>query len=281
MFTINYKEKRCRLSILKEKKNEYFDLNIFFDESGKRANRPNLMGGLSIPSPLYNSDKFQTWCQKLRDNEVKFHWVGFTGDFRIKTNIADVMQLLSSHGSMLKFNVINYDYSILSTSTSSRKDISQVVYSKFPERLIYGLLRGYAKNLSIDANIFIEEATEYRDIKLHETIKEQLNVQSIYRGEQFKIIGSCLLPKGQEIGLELTDLLLGFVRTIILNENDTKSKSVAAKNTLIIELLKNPDFFSFLSNIRLFEWTRTRELNETDFNNYLQIYLSTHHSKYV
>ncbi|RNB60810.1 hypothetical protein EDM57_02740 [Brevibacillus gelatini] len=36
-------------------------LRIFFDESGKRNSKPNLMGGFSIPSDLYESDKFQTW----------------------------------------------------------------------------------------------------------------------------------------------------------------------------------------------------------------------------
>lgn len=84
------------------------ELKIFFDESGKRSNKPNLMGGLSIPSNLYVSDKLQSWCQKLRDNEIKFHWVGFTGDSRIRTNIYELMQLIAQHRKMIKFNVINY-----------------------------------------------------------------------------------------------------------------------------------------------------------------------------
>jgi len=160
-------------------------LRIFFDESGKRNNKPNLMGGFSIPSDLYESDKFNTWSQKLRDGEIKFHWVGFTGDSRIRESIREIMMLVALHRKMLKFNVINYDYTFLNNGVSSQTIISQIVYSKFPERLIYGLLRGYGKNISIDANICIEESTEYRDIRLNDTIKEQLNVQSIYRGEQF------------------------------------------------------------------------------------------------
>lgn len=58
-------------------------LRIFFDESGKRKDKPNLMGGLSIPESLYASDKFIVWNQKLRDHEVKFHWVGYTGDLNL------------------------------------------------------------------------------------------------------------------------------------------------------------------------------------------------------
>lgn len=257
-----------------------FDLRIFFDESGKRDNRPNLMGGLSIPTSLYESDKFQTWTQKLRDHEIKLHWVGFTGDSRIRENIIDIMKIISNHRKMLKFNIINYDYSILATGTSSRAIVSKTVYSKFPERLIYGLLRGYGKNIAINAYINIEEATEYKDIQLHETIKEQLNVQSTYRGEQFRVVESCLITKGREIGLELTDLLLGFVRTIILNEPDSKSKSVQAKNNLIMDLLKNNEFCSFMETFRLYEWTRARELTEINMSDYLQIFLAFHHNKY-
>jgi|GEM_PF-4150396 len=97
----------------------------------------------------------------------------------------------------------------------------------------------------------------------------------------FRVNTSRLVPKGQEIGLELTDLLLGFVRTIILNEPDEKSKTACAKNSLIIELLKEHEFYSFMEGFRLFEWTRTRELNETSFSDYLQIYLASHHTKFI
>src|SRR5690606_15561937 len=128
-------------------------LNLFFDESGKRTNKPNLMGGLSIPTDLYCSSKFQVWCQRLRDREVKFHWVGFTGDYRVTTNIKSLMNLVASHRKMLKFNIINYDYSVLRDGMYSNAIVSQIVYSKFPERLIYGLLRRYGKNIEIDADI--------------------------------------------------------------------------------------------------------------------------------
>lgn len=257
------------------------DLNIFFDESGKRSNKPNLMGGLLIPDVLYRSAKFQIWSQQLRDGDIKFHWVGYTGDSRINNNVTDIMTLVAQHHNMIKFNVINYDYSILSAVTNSARVLSQIVYSKFPERLIYGLLRKYGKNMYVDASIYIESATEYRDIELDASIKDQLNVQSAYRGEQFRVIQSELTPKGQEIGLELTDLLLGFVRTIILNNCDQKSKTTRAKNSLVVELLKNSAFYSFMNSIRLYEWTNTRQLDETTFSNYLQVFLSTQHDKYI
>lgn len=257
----------------------HVEMRIFFDESGKRNNKPNLMGGLSVPSELYESEKFQKWCNLLRDREVSFHWVGFTGDSIVRANILNLMSLVAKHRRLLKFNIINYDYSILVNGTSSKSIVSQTVYSKFPERLVYGLLRRYGKNITIDARICIEEATEYKDIALHQIMKDQLNVQSLYRGEQFRVTESGLVPKGREIGLEITDLLLGIVRTIILNEPDSKSKTVQAKNALVLELILDEDFSQFLEGFRLFEWTRTRELGETNFADYIQIYLAGRHKR--
>ena len=255
-------------------------LRLFFDESGKRGDKPNLMGGLSIPESLYSSVKFDSWNQKLRDKEIRLHWVGYTGDANVKKSILQLMELVSKYHKLLKFNIISYDYHMLTESRRPDSVISHMVYSKFPERLIYGLLRGYGREIHIDAHIFIEHSTEYQDMRLNETIKEQLNVQSIYRGEQFNVSSSRLVPKGQEIGIELTDLLLGIVRSIIRNEPDSKSKSVSAKNALIVELLKNQDFYSFLASFRLFEWSRSRELQEASFGDYIQVFLSNHHDKF-
>jgi hypothetical protein len=257
-------------------------IKVFFDESGKRKTKPNLMGGLSIPAAVYSSSKFETWSQRLRDREISFHWAGYTGFAPMREDIKRLMLLLGQHRKMLKFNVINYDHSILSSRAGSNSYIAdRVIYSKFPERLIYGLLRRYGKNTYIEAEICIEDAQEYRDLELNKTLEEQLNVQSLYRGEQYKVSCSSLIPKGHEIGLELTDLLLGFIRTIILNESNTKSNGVHAKNSLIIELLKDSGFFSFMEGIRLFEWTKTRELTEVNFSDYLQLYLAAHHDQYI
>lgn len=252
------------------------DIRIFFDESGKRDNKPNLMGAISLPSILYNSNQFKIWTDKLQDKKIKLHWVGFTGDNYVRQNILNIMFLIAKHNKMIKFNIINYNYSALALVNESKENISKTIYFKFPERLIYGILRGYGKNVEIEAYIDIEDATEYRSIKLDQIIKEHLNVQSTYRGEQFKVRKSSLISKKTEIGLEITDLLLGFVRTIILNEPDTKSKSIKAKNDLIILLLENKDFYSFLEKSHFYEWTKTRMLSEVDMSDYIQIFLASH-----
>lgn len=143
---------------------------------------------------------------------------------------------------------------------------------------MYGLLRGYGQDVFIKADVHIEHSTEYEENKLHQIVKEQLNVQSLYRGEQFQIENSNLIPKKQEIGVEATDLILGIVRTILTNQpiNEGGSKGTRERIKLSLELLKNIDFYRFLNNIKYFEWTSIRELNEIDFGDYLNLFLAEH-----
>jgi len=255
-------------------------LDVFFDESGKRKNKPNLMGALSVPRQLYLSDPFQELSQRLRDGEIKLHWTEYTGYEKLKKDISDVINIISRYNHLLKFFVINYDYSVITNKHGfSRYITEEMIYTKFPERIIYGLLRRYGRDIFIEANLKIEDSTEYQSFKLHERLKDQLNVQSLYRGERFTVNESQLVPKGEEIGVELVDILLGMTRAIILNQNNNTKGSIN-KNNLIIELLKNHNFFTLLKNIRCFEWEDTKDLTEVSFADYLQLFIANHHNKF-
>lgn len=256
-------------------------LNVFFDESGKRKDKPNLMGALSIPNNLYTSPTFELMSQKLRDGLLKLHWTEYTGYEKQKSDISEAVRILSSYNQMIKFFIINYDYSVISGKKGFEKYIvDEMIYTKFPERIIYGLLRRYGKNVFIEANIFVEDSSEYQSFKLHERLKEQLNIQSLYRGERFFITNSSLRPKGQEIGIELVDLLLGISRAIIVNQNSDK-KGISSKNDLVIQLLKDSNFYALLKNVRCFEWEDSQELSEVSFRDYLQLFLANHHQKFI
>lgn len=126
-------------------------------------------------------------------------------------------------------------------------------------------------------DVYVEDASEYREFQLDSLIKEQLNIQSLYRGENYLVTESRLIPKGLEIGVELTDLLLGIVRTILLNKPDSDSKGVASRNQLVNELLHNDEFYSFCEKIRYFEWKSNRELTEVSFFDYIQLFLANHY----
>lgn len=261
--------------------NRQEQIKVFFDESGKRKTKPNLMAGLSIPAKIYALPEIETYSQQLRDGTIKFHWNEVTGESTQQENIKNVLKVISQFHDMIKFNVIHYDYSVLANRTEFDKDmIDRMIYTKFPERIIYGLLRGYGRTIDISTEIYIENSTEYQAFELHDLIKRQLNIQSLYRGEHYAVTSSQLVPKGQEIGVEVTDLLLGIIRTIIDNKPGTSSKAYGIKNAVIIELLKVEDFFNLLNNIRFFEWTNARELREISFSDYIRLFIADNYDQW-
>lgn len=191
------------------------------------------------------------------------------------------------HYQFVKMNVIYYDQSIMEEKAKKFKHVdgnlcNSTIYMKLPERIVYGLIRYYGKLSEIDAQIIIEEATEYKqpNVNLKEQLPKQLNIQAIYRGENFKIVHSRYAPKGTEVGLELTDILLGMVRTIVTNPPFTGRKK-KAHIKLIMNLLKDQRFFHFFEQIKFYEWSNSHQLTEIRFSNYLQLFISTNYSLYL
>ena len=171
-------------------------IKVFFDESGKGSTKPNLMAGLVIPAIIYNSSDLASYSQRLRDNELKLHWKTYAGDSEKKKDVTGVIEIFSRYCGTAKLNVINYDYSVLSGRKEfDNKTVERMIYTKFPERIIYGLLRGYGKNVYIRTDIFIEHSSEYETLGLHDVVKEQLNTQALYRGEHYIVENSKLVPK--------------------------------------------------------------------------------------
>ncbi|MGB8956608.1 MAG: hypothetical protein WCC10_14625 [Tumebacillaceae bacterium] len=258
------------------------DVIVFLDESGKRE-KPSLMGGLSIPRCIYERREFSELSSAIA--ETALHWARYNGDSKERKLISRALGSLCRFESMIKFNVIQYNQSVLEQNASL--DFGQspladlTIYTKFPERIIYGLLRKYGKHIRLSADIIIEEASEYECYHLNEKLLEQLNVQSLYRGERFHIHSSTFRPKGYEVGLELTDILLGIIRAIMKNDAVAQSRSKRAKNQLIVTLLQDSAFHRLLANIKYFEWSDSQDLREIDFSGYLQAFLAKHHDLWL
>ncbi|KGA98983.1 hypothetical protein AJ85_19010 [Alkalihalobacillus alcalophilus ATCC 27647 = CGMCC 1.3604] len=255
-----------------------FNLNIFFDESGKNSSdRPHLMGALAIPEEIYLRSEIEDLNQIIRNK--KLHWVDYKGDSRERNTIWKIIKQMMNYQELIKMNVFNYDQTIIKMNARDFTDVDpslffSSIYMKLPERIVYGLLRKFGTHLQVNTHIFIEDAEEYRkkEVQLAETLPKQLNVQAIYRGENYKIKSSKYVPKQQQVGLETIDLLLGMIRTIIKNSgfnNSEGSRKNREQVSLVIKLLKDSNFHSFLKNIKYYEWSNTYELNELDFNNYL------------
>ena len=130
--------------------------------------------------------------------------------------------------------------------------------------------------MNIEANIFMEEATEYKNFP--KKFKEQLNIQSLYRGEKFKIQNCSMVPKYTEIGVEFVDIVLGIIRTILNFEQiKTVSNSYRAKIDLVNEILIIPNVYEFFASIKYFEWDSINSLKEINFKDYLDGYIASNY----
>ncbi|WP_078557210.1 DUF3800 domain-containing protein [Bacillus alkalicellulosilyticus] len=277
-------------------------MNIFFDESGQDSDKPTTMGGLLIPHSVYISQEMNALNERLRSKEIKLHWTDYTGDGVLRENIKEAITAFSTIAKYTRMNVINYNRSSLdlryklSDDIGSKKQMGRkkketmnyatlMVYTKIPERIFYGLLRNYGKDVYIKTDIFIEKEGKYEKYNLETRLKENLNTQSLYRAEQFWVKDSKMVTKGQMIGIELVDLILGVIRLIIRRYpvppgltddqySERQIKGKAKKHQLVIELLKIDPFQQFLRTIKYYEWDSNKELTEISFGDYMDLFMA-------
>lgn len=243
------------------------ELKIFFDESGKKNNPPMLMGAVSVPLEVYNLEHIQEINNNLKKKLVEFHFTGYNGNRNELNNMLEVFKAFAPILHTMRLNILHYKKCEVEQGL-----FTHMVYSKFPERVFYGLLRCKGNQMKINAEIFMEEATEYKGFP--ELFKDQLNTQATYRGEQYKIKECHLVPKKTEIGVEFTDLILGVIRTII--DDKGTSKTAMAKKEFVNKVISIPEVYTFLSNIKYFEWDNSQFLKEIEFKDYLDAYYSRH-----
>lgn len=244
-------------------------VKLFFDESGKDRDPIKTMGSLMIPEKIYSSLEIKELNEKLIKKEFKLHWTQFDGGKEETELYKEIITIFSKYSSLCEFNVIRYEY----PNGINKERLNQMIYSKIPERVMYGLLRYNGKGIDINADIYIEKATIYVEkIKLHDSLVKEMNKQSLYRGTSFNIESFNYKEKNEEIGVELTDLILGIIRNIVTNDNS--SKRVKKKNKLIIELMKNKDFYDFITNIKYFEWNYSKSLVKVNFGDYVNLFLA-------
>ncbi|WP_368502742.1 DUF3800 domain-containing protein (plasmid) [Alkalihalophilus sp. As8PL] len=277
-------------------------MNIFFDESGQDSDKPTTMGGLLIPHSVYCSQEMNTLTDRLTSKEIKLHWTDYTGDGVLRENIKEAITVFSNIAKYTRMNVINYNRSALDQRYKLSDDIGSkktkgrqrkvtmnyatlMVYTKIPERIFYGLLRNYGKDVYIKTDIFIEKEGKYEKYNLETRLKENLNTQSLYRAEQFWVDDCKMVTKGQMIGIELVDLILGVIRLIIRRYSippgltdrqytEMGIKGKAKKHQLVIELLKIDAFQQFLRNIKYYEWDSNKELDQVSLGDYIDLFMA-------
>ncbi|WP_153732771.1 hypothetical protein [Sporosarcina obsidiansis] len=271
-------------------------IKIFFDESRKDKDYPNLMGAVLIPTACYELDSLNDLYDLIKEGKKPIHWTDYTGDSSAKRRRITLVKKLMVYQHLLKVNVISYKMNKFEEMAKPIKSFyseitDHTIYTKLPERVVYGLVRKYGQDTYIDASVFIEHNTSYsgtqksthstdhtsnkKDLKV--TMFEQLNIQSLYRGERYRIREVSYLLKRKEFGIEFIDIMLGIIRTIIQN-NTQNSRSSRMKNELVLEMLETIPNLSHLlnSNVTLYEWNEAqKELTTVPLTNYLNVFLST------
>ena len=250
--------------------------NIFFDESEVKSLRIkmdiSLMGCLRMPESLYKTPAIQALTDQLRDRSIKLHFTDYNNRlFKMYSKV--LKEFFGENGEnvkYLKFNLISYskDEYINGHTAFDKVSMKDMEYAKIPERVIYGSIRNISKYKPTEARLFIENSTEYTRIGLHNILKKQLNVQSLYRNDNFVIKTSLLYPKGKEIGIEITDMILGIISIVIRNAVTVDSTGgVISKN-----LFSKKDFIykhrvlieSILKNVYYFEMNGLDRLTKRD-----------------
>lgn len=279
------------------------NVQIFYDESGKQQEKMHFMGAVLIPDRVYyernNYDELNALIQEGKD---PLHFTDYNGYGKSPERFKKLIFLALEHIEGVQFNVINYDINKIEHIAQPIKHVlsdivSMTIYNKFPERLIYGLLRKYGRHTYLNAMIHIEEDSTYNknsvisnkdstdkmekqpiitSKNLRDTLLYQLNIQAVYRNESYKVQTVDYLQKRKEYGIELTDTLLGIIRFIIENSTDNSSR-IKAKRELIIDLLKTTHLKKFLlGNTSYFEWHDSDQLKPIPFLTYLNLFISTH-----
>ena len=221
------------------------NLKIFFDESGKNINPPMIMGAISMPEKIYLLDDIQVINKDLKENKRKYHFTDYSGDYGMKNRIINLFKSIAPYLHLCRANTLQYK-----NCEKPGEQFNNMIYSKFPERVFYGLLRCKGQLMNINADIFMENANEYKDFP--KRFKSRLNSQSLYRGECFKINKCEQVSKYSEIGVELIDIILGIMRVILEFETITKKKEKTPKQkvALVNELLTIPEVYKFFESIK-------------------------------
>ncbi|MFF2157808.1 hypothetical protein ACFVVQ_21160 [Paenibacillus chitinolyticus] len=258
-------------------------LSIFFDESGKQNNAVQLMGALCFPTDIYKNDSL-IMMHEL-NKEYSFHWTDYSGDAKMRNGIIKLFQMVAQISSYAQLNILHYHYSQIEAdairfgSGLKAEIIEYTVYTKFPERIMYGLLREYDKSSQLNGALYIEHAYEYERLDLANSLKKQLNAHALYRGEPYFVSECSYKRKGEEIGVELTDLLLGIIRTIMENST-SNSRAKREQRNLIFRLYKMGLLESFIQNMFLYEWTGQSILKERNFKTYINLFIAKHFDEY-
>ena len=260
--------------------------DLFFDESRYKSSsnlEVNLMGSFIVPDILYNKEQITKLNQELQQNKFKLHFT----DFQQRSNsiYKKVLQEFLKRPELVKFNFISFEKEgnyLENHIAFSKKNMLDMVYSKLPERTIYGGIRNVSRFTPAVYSVYIESSYQYIALDLNNKIKQQLNSQALYRNDSFTIEQSNLYSKNQQIGIEITDMLLGIFSLIIRNpskyNSDGKISKIRKAKLKFIYKQKNL-LESFCKSVTYYELDENGSLNKREFSRFLHEFIMKYESE--
>lgn len=185
---------------------------IFFDESGKvdrQKNKYSYYGALGLKKNNCKSIN-ETFLSNSGKRELHFN----------KFNLHDVDKYINVMNELLEiaeFNIYLVErekaLQVADKLSIESTKLRELLYIKIPERLIYGILRGFDD--FHNTTIIIDRCDEYDQYEIESKLEYQLNAQSVYRDKKYIIKEVMQMDSKNDICLQGIDVLIGIVSFII------------------------------------------------------------------
>lgn len=233
---------------------------IFFDESKKidDCSRYSYYGAIAIEEAEIQVIEKQIDVMLEGLNKTsELHFVNYKG-----ADIQKYFQVLNYFLSCsnLKINIYRLDneayFRLGRTLNFSEVDLRQYFYVKIPERLFYGLVRD---NDQIDGlTVVMDDSTEYHSLGVFDSIRDQMNAHSLYRGKHYQVSSIEGLDSKESRLLQVLDVILGIVVYLLEEGYHVESHVSRNKRDLIYRLLCYDDNLErFHDMVSIITWAGT------------------------
>lgn len=212
---------------------------IFFDESKKidDCSRYSYYGAIAIEeAEIQVIEKEIDVMLEGLNKTSELHFVNYKG-----ADIQKYFQVLNYFLSCsnLKINIYRLDneayFRLGRTLNFSEVDLRKYFYVKIPERLFYGLVRD---NDQIDGlTVVMDDSTEYHSLGVFDSIRDQMNAHSLYRGKHYQVSSIEGLDSKESRLLQVLDVILGIVVYLLEEGYHVESHVSRNKRDLIYRLL--------------------------------------------
>lgn len=233
---------------------------IFFDESKKidDCSRYSYYGAIAIEEAEIQVIEKQIDVMLEGLNKTsELHFVNYKG-----ADIQKYFQVLNYflNDSNFKINIYRLDneayFRLGRTLNFSAVDLRKYFYVKIPERLFYGLVRD---NDQIDGlTVIMDDSTEYHSLGVFDSIRDQMNAHSLYRGKHYQVSSIEGLDSKESRLLQVLDVILGIVVYLLEEGYHVESHVSRNKRDLIYRLLCYDDNLErFHDMVSIITWAGT------------------------